>query len=123
MDMKKSIILVVILIAIMLTSVLSGCSKSADVIKLGVYDANEGFAILRIDEDKTFVLFRDAFSSYAPMGSYTIDGDKLLLNVDDELETGIIEFKIDDEMLIFESGEIIESQIKKGTEFVYRNEE
>lgn len=108
----------VYLIVIVMTLILSGCSESAGGIKMGVYYSNESFASLTIGEDKTFILYRDIGTSYDPTGSYTVEEDKLLLKSND----GIIEFKISDDVLIFESGEIAESLIKKGTEFIYKEE-
>lgn len=115
---KTSAYLVVILILAMLALVLSGCSKSVVEIKTGIYYSSERFASLTIGEDETFILNRDIATSYDPAGSYIIDGDKLLLQSNE----GIIEFKISDDILIFESGEIAESLIKKGTEFKYKEE-
>lgn len=115
---KTSVYLVVIVILAMMTLVLSGCSESVGEIKTGVYYSSERFASLTIGEDETFILNRDIATSYDPAGSYTIEGDKLLLKSNE----GIIEFKISDDMLTFESGEIAESLIKKGTEFIYKDE-
>lgn len=110
---KTNVYLIVILILAMLILVLSGCSKSVGEIKTGVYIGNEGLSSLIIEEDKTYILIRHIATSYCPAGNYTIEGDKLLL----ESNEGIIEFKIKDDILIFESGEIAENLIKKGTEF------
>lgn len=98
-----------------LTFILSGCTKAVDNIKIGVYVANERLASLTIGEDRTFVLNRDIATSYDPAGNYTIKGNKLLLQSNE----GTIEFKINGDTLIFESGEIAESLIKEGTEFIY----
>ena len=114
---KKSLFLVVIAILAMMILVLSGCSESLGEIKTGVYYSRERLASLTIGEDESFVLNRDIATSYNPTGTYTIEGDKLLLKSNE----GIIEFKISDDMLIFESGEIAESLIKKGTEFIYED--
>lgn len=119
---RKSIILIGVIFFATFTLILSGCSKNKAPIKIGVYVTDDGFSHLLLEEEKTFVLQRDSTSSYAPNGKYIINGDKLLLNVDSELEKNTIEFKINGDTLIFESGEAVENQIKKGTKFVYRDE-
>ena len=118
---NKNIILKLTVFLIVVTSILSGCSKSEYDIKAGTYVANEGFAHLTIKEDKSFILFRSAATSYAPTGRYNIDGDKLVLNVGDLLEKSTIVFKINGDKLIFESGKLAQGLIRKGTEFVYRD--
>ncbi len=97
-----------------------GCSKSVQEIKSGIYVAKDELASLNIGEDRTFRLNRNIATDYDPTGNYILDGDKLVLQVNgDEEET--IEFKISRDKLIFQSGELAESLIKKGTEFIYED--
>lgn len=117
--MKKISVFLGIFILTMMTLVLSGCSKPVVDFRFGVYQPDEGFASLIIEEDETFTLTKDVVSSYAPSGSYTISGDELLLEVDDELQRDTIKFKIKGDRLIFKSGKLVEDQIVKGTEFLY----
>lgn len=112
---NKSIILLLILLVILFISLLSGCSKTVNDLKTGVYSTTDGMSHLTIDEaDKTFI-FQRGITSYRPSGNYTIKGDKLLLHVNED----IIEFEINGDTLIFESGELAEDLIKKGTEFLF----
>lgn len=122
--MKKTSLFLnwIILIALILI-VLSGCAKEDKQVKKGTYFADEGFANITIGQDETFILTRDASSSYAPSGDFEIDGDKLFLYIDDEVEKETIKFEIDGERLIFKSGKFLEEEIKKGSKFVYREKE
>lgn len=105
----------------LLVLALSGCSNSVQEIKSGIYVVKDELASLSIGEDRTFRLNRNAATDYDPTGNYILDGDKLVLQVNgDEKET--IEFKISGDTLIFQSGELAESLIKKGTEFIYEDE-
>lgn len=119
--MKRiSIVLKIVLLIIALTFILSGCTKTINDIKVGEYATNERIASLTIGEDRTFVLNRHIATSYDPTGNYTIDGDKLALHVNGDMEKDIIIFKINGDTLIFENGEIAEGLIEKGTEFIYK---
>ena len=117
--MKKISVFLGIVILSMITLVLSGCSEPVIDFTFGVYQPSEGLSTLIIEEDGTFTLTKNVVSSYAPSGSYTIIGDELLLEVDDELQKDTIKFKIKGDRLIFKSGKLVEDQIAKGTEFVY----
>ena len=57
--------------------------------------------------------------SYIPAGTYDIDGDKLLLYIDDNPKTATIEFTIEDDTLIFQSGELVDETIEKGSQFTF----
>lgn len=121
---KKPMIYLLITLVVILTSTFVGCSKTDDEIKedseikTGVYATTDGLSYLTINEtDKSFV-FQRGVTSYRPFGSYDIDGDKLLLNVDED----IIKFEINGDRLIFESGELAQDLIKRGTEFIFTNE-
>lgn len=117
---KRCVFLIGVVVLTLLVSSLYGCSKSAQEIKSGVYVSKDEMASLSIGEDRTFRLNRHIATSYDPTGSYIIDGDKLVLQVNgDEKET--IEFRISRDTLIFEAGELAESLIKKGTEFLYED--
>ena len=118
---KGSAFLIGLVILTLLVSALSGCSKSVQEIKLGIYVAKDELASLNIGDDRTFRLDRNVATDYDPTGNYILDGDKLVLQVNgDEKET--IEFIISGDTLIFQSGELTESLIKKGTEFIYEDE-
>lgn len=114
--MKRTHIILIVT-SLILILILSACSKSEDEIKMGIYYGNGGLSHLSIEEDNTFVLNRYIATNYNPFGSYTIDGDKLLLLSNE----GIIEFKINGDILIYESG-VAEIFFNKGTEFIYENQ-
>lgn len=90
-------------------------------IQIGRYVTEDGLASVEIKEGKQFYLNRHIATSYDPIGNYIIVGDKLVLQVNgDEKET--IEFKISEDKLVFESGKLAESLIKKGAVFIYEEE-
>lgn len=120
--MKKEVVFFVcVVILALLVSVLSGCSKPVQEIKSGIYITKDELSSLTIGADRTFRLNRNIATDYDPAGNYILDGDKLVLQVNgNEKET--IEFLISGDTLIFQSGELAEGLIEKGTEFTYEEE-
>ena len=115
----KKIIKVMLITLIVFT--LLACSKTNSELKLGVYVSKDELASLTLGEDNTFILNRHIATSYDPSGNYQIDENILILKFDKD-ETQMIRFKIHGNTLTFESGEIAETLIKKGTEFIFQEE-
>lgn len=91
---KSSFVLKTMLLVIVITLILSGCTKTAYEVKIGEYVTNEVLASVSIAEGKTFRLNRHIATSYDPTGNYTIDGDKLVLYVNGDMDKDTIIFKI-----------------------------
>ncbi|SHJ87779.1 hypothetical protein SAMN02745248_01203 [Hathewaya proteolytica DSM 3090] len=69
--------------------------------------------------DNKIIFYPHLLSSYILFGDYKIDGDKLSF----EDEEGILHvFTISGDKLIFQEGSHLEKFIKKGTEFVFKEE-
>lgn len=113
--------LVSVLLITLIVFTLLACSKSDTELKLGVYVTKDEVASLTLLEDNHFSLNRHLVTSYDPSGNYKIDGNNLLLYINED-ETQIIKFIISGDKLIFESGEIAESLIEKGTEFILQED-
>ncbi|HZK33142.1 MAG TPA: hypothetical protein VFC60_01460 [Tissierellaceae bacterium] len=120
---KRRILLLSMLLAIMFILIVSGCSKTIDSVKTGVYVTADGMSYLMINESEETFEFQRGVTSYTPDGKYIIDGDKLLLYINGEMENTDFEFTISGGTLIFESGELAEGIIEKGTEFIYEDED
>lgn len=88
-------------------------------IEPGKYITEDGSSWLTITEDK-FYFNRHIMTSYDPDGIYTIKNNKLIL-VDKAGKT--YTFIIEDNYLLFESGEMAEQFVKKGTKFTLKVEE
>jgi len=116
----KKIIKISLITVIVFT--LLACSKSNSELKLGIYVTNDELASLTLGEDNTFLLNRQITTSHNPNGNYKIEGNILLLNFDKD-ETQKIKFRIRGNILIFESEELAETLIKKGSEFIFQEED
>ncbi len=117
MEKKYMYPVVIIFIIVFFSSIFRSLNQFQD-FKLGVYTTADGWSSLNLEEDLTFSLNRSLSTSYDPEGDYLVKGDKLILRVngnDDE----IIQFRISDNVLIFESGKLAENLIEKGTRFNY----
>jgi len=118
--MKKRIIAVIILLTVIILC--CACSNNEN-LEIGMYRSAEstkyGYAEITLSENNEFV-FGVATYSYCPSGKYTVEGNALILTVNEE-EKFI--FTIDDEKLIFESGEWAEKVLDKGTVFQLFQEE
>ena len=117
---KTSVIMLHILIVAMFASMLLGCSKTNSEVKPGLYMVEGSFSNLTLEDDKTFVFVRSIATDYIPVGNYAIDGDNLLLYVNED-EKQVIKFKINANKLIFQSGVLTENLIEKGTEFILQD--
>jgi hypothetical protein len=93
-----------------------GCSnkelKTGKYVMQGTELAELAWVILK--DDGKFVFNRNLATSYDPTGTYTVEKGMLILSVSAD-ET--YRFKIDGDNLIFESGKLAESLIKKGSIF------
>ncbi|MBO1265932.1 hypothetical protein J3A84_12910 [Proteiniclasticum sp. SCR006] len=105
-----------ILLVITVAAVFTGCQGKSQ-LKTGTYllDGNaENYIYVVLDEKGGFQFSRGLALSYRPMGSYEVEGDRLILQAGpDETYT----FLIDGEVLVYLEGfgEIIE----KGSRFIY----
>lgn len=100
---------------------LCGCGKKTEV-NLGRYTTEGDFikqSSVKLKENNEFEFVINPVLSYLPMGTYKIEGDKLILEVSDEEE---YTFKIDDEKLIFEEGKPANEFVTAGTKFFYDDE-
>ena len=107
-------------IAILLTVILMfGACLLAEDIPLGNYITVEetayGNAGVLIANDFEFAIYVDSLS-YCPSGRYLVEGDNLTLTVNDE---EIYRFKIEEDKLIFKSGEWLEKMIAVDTVFEF----
>jgi len=117
---KKEVSLVVLMVLILAIGVFVGCSKDnkSNELKIGRYVIQDGqpkgSSWVSIKENNKFILQRTFASSYAPVGTYTVEGNTLKLSVDeDEFYT----FRIDGNKLIFEDKGRVDSLIKEGSIF------
>lgn len=105
-----------ILLVITVAAVFTGCQGKSQ-LKTGTYllDGNaENYIYVILDDQGGFQFSRGLALSYRPMGSYDVEGDRLILQAGPE-ET--YTFLIDGEVLVYLEGfgEIIE----KGSRFIY----
>lgn len=101
--------------ALMMIFLISGCQGKMD-LKTGRYylDGNrEKFVYVLLDEDGYFEFHRGLALSYLPMGKYEVEGEKLVLKVNEEEE---YLFVINGDELIFQ-GEI-EGILESGSRFL-----
>jgi hypothetical protein len=99
---------------------LSACSSSS--IKTGRYvmenTETEDWSWIDIKEGNTYEFNRAGNVSYRPSGKYSVEGDKLILNVGDNSS---YTFLIYGNSLIFESTTTNGNFIKKGTVYTLKN--
>jgi len=86
----------------------------------GLYKTEDGLAWLKLDENCEFSFNRNVATSYDPSGRYYVDGDLLVLHVNEE-EEYIFEI-IGDGILKFVSGDYAEGFVNIGVEFIYETE-
>lgn len=110
---------IIISIVLLIFLALALLSNPPNDIRTGLYATDDNLSYLRIEEDKKFTFQRHIAMSYIPAGTYDIDGDKLLLYIDDNPKTATIEFTIEDDTLIFQSGELVDETIEKGSQFTF----
>ncbi len=116
--MKK--ILLGLLVSILCTTVLCGCSKKIEV-NLGRYATEDNLtkqSSVELKENNEFEFIINPILSNVPIGTYKTKGSKLILKVSDNEE---YIFRIDDEKLILEEGNQASVFVKEGTEFFYVN--
>lgn len=82
---------------------------------IGEYRSEDGLAWLEIEDNNEFLLIRHVAAGYAPRGDYIIVGDYLILQVDGNEDITIV-FRIEEDRIIFESGDGL---IQKGKVFTY----
>lgn len=123
--MKKKGRFVLFLIVLILTSYLtSGCSKQYKIeeAKIGKYVMQgteyEWMAWVLLEGNKKFQFNRNAYTSYIPIGTYSIEGNKLILYVN---ENEYYIFIIEGDKLVFESSKGVSAIVEKGTVFKLSN--
>ena len=83
-------------------------------LKQGTYVTDDGLASLTLFEDCNYIFNRHLGTSYHPSGSYSIVNGKLILYIEDKEE---FVFNIENDQLIFVSGQLAEPFIESGTIF------
>ncbi|MGB4661243.1 MAG: hypothetical protein WBI07_18875 [Mobilitalea sp.] len=84
----------------------------------GTYITENGLASLTLTENCEFTFNRYIATNYDPSGRYYVEGDILILYVNEEEE---YRFRImGDSVLEFISGDMAEGLVEKGTEFLYQ---
>jgi len=113
--MRKKIVLLLILLIFTLTA----CSSSS--IKTGRYvmenTETEEWSWIDIKDGNMYEFNRAGNVSYRPSGKYTVEGDRLILNVGDNSSYTFI---IEGNSLIFESTTTNGNFIKKGTVYTLK---
>ena len=112
--MRKKYLFFVIVMLLVLTF---GCSHEKDSgLILGKYglDKDVDCSWVILDEDNTFQFNRGSNTSYRPSGTYSIDGNRLTLTANKD---EVYIFKIQDGVLVFESGKYAESLLEVGSVF------
>ena len=93
--------------------------ETQQVLKAGVYRiiSDEGIcrSYVTLKENNEFEFNRDIVLSYLPMGTYAVENGRLKLMV---TETESYIFTIEGNKLIFESGPVSDSIVKKGTVYI-----
>lgn len=122
--MKKRIFVSLLMVLLFTASLIAGCliQNKIEEPKLGKYviqgAESEWMAWVLLKENKEFQFNRDVYMSYLPFGTYSIDGNKLILYVN-ENESYV--FKIEGDNLIFDSSNGIDAIVEKGTVFKLSN--
>ena len=118
--MNKKRILLLFLLTLILLNLLTGCfkKKESEELKVGKYVMQdtelEGMSWVLLEKDNKFQFNRQINLSYLPVGTYSIDGNKLTLYVN-ENESYV--FTIEKDKLIFESSNVDDDLVKKGAVF------
>jgi hypothetical protein len=114
--MKRITMTILVLIFIFL----SGCSSQS--IKAGRYvmenTETEDWSWIDIKKGNTYEFNRANNVSYRPSGKYTVENNKLILNIGDN---SYYTFLIDGDSLIYESTTTSGHFIKKGTVYTLKN--
>lgn len=104
--MKKFTLILVIVLIFSFSIV--GCSNSqTSELSIGTYVFEASDDIIKptisLEKDNKFSFTYSGLSSYLPMGTYTIDNNRLLLNTDDTADNKkiVYVFEIKNETLIF----------------------
>lgn len=121
--MKKSKVFLSMLVTIIVISIVSGCLKTTNSLKSGVYATKDEMSSLIINASEETFEFQRGITSYRPDGKYVIDGNKLLLYINNEKDSIDFELVIMENHLVFQSGELAEDIIEKGTEFIYKSQD
>lgn len=107
-------------------NLLTGCfkKKESEELKMGKYVMQdtelEGMSWVLLEKDNKFQFNRQINLSYLPVGTYSIDGNKLTLYVN-ENESYV--FTIEKDKLIFESSNVDDDLVKKGAVFKLSDKE
>lgn len=98
--------------------ILSGCTNFGNQVKLGIY--NNPITPLKINIQNSELLYVESESGDLLAGKYIIDGNKLLLQLDNEggVDKAVV-LEIKGDILKFVSGSLNDTRIREGTEFMY----
>jgi hypothetical protein len=124
--LNKKRILLLFLLTLILLNLLTGCfkKKESEELKMGKYVMQdtelEGMSWVLLEKDNKFQFNRQINLSYLPVGTYSIDGNKLTLYVN-ENESYV--FTIEKDKLIFESSNVDDDLVKKGAVFKLSDKE
>ncbi len=122
--MKNKVTFKSLLIILLLLVLITGCSKQEknEELKTEKYvmqsNDSEWSSWIILEENNKFIFIRHAATSYVPKGTYSINGNKLILYVS---ENESYEFTIEEDKLIFENSYDIDALVKKGTVFKLSN--
>lgn len=115
---KNRIFVLTLIVSLLLLALITGCSKlyKTEEPKTGMYIMQGAKFELQswvlLEEDNKFQFNRHAATSYLPTGTYSINGNKLTLNVN---ENESYSFSIEADTLIFESSTTVDALVEKGT--------
>lgn len=124
--MNKKRMLLLFIITFILLNLFTGCfkQKEPEELKIGKYVMQdtelEGISWVLLEKDNKFRFNRQVFLSYLPVGTYSIEGNKLTLYVN-ENESYV--FTIEKDKLIFESSNFDDDSVKKGAVFKLSDKE
>ena len=110
--MKKVLITLVLLMV-----TLSACSGKKEV-EMGRYIDSASEVTLILQDGNGFMLVVPSEISFAPMGEFSVKDNKILLMANEDEHV----FSVEDKMLVFESGDWLESRVEKGTKFYLSGE-
>ncbi|MFP4457856.1 MAG: hypothetical protein ACLFPS_09380 [Clostridia bacterium] len=84
-------------------------------LETGKYVSEDGLSFVIIEENDNIIFQRSAGTSYRPYGKYQLKGNRLTLEVNDDLK---YEFEVKNDTLIFVSSSLREGFLKPGTKYI-----
>jgi len=83
---------ILLLSCLTILAALFGCQNNSE-LQTGKYMTEDNLAWVILHDDDTFIFVRNIAASYAPVGTYSFEKDKLILSVsDDENYTFLITY-------------------------------